>query len=45
MAVAVRVVTDELALIFVLKVKDLESSNALCRVDDIITSNRKPQHL
>jgi len=45
MTVAVRVVIYELALIFVLKVRDLESGNTLCRVDDIITSNRKLPHL
>jgi len=45
MAVAVSVVIDELALVFVLGIRDLESGNALCRVDDIITSNRKPPHL
>jgi len=43
--VKVEIVIDELAFVFMLKVRDLEGSNTSCRVDDIITADARPPDL
>jgi len=44
-AVTVEIVIDELALVFILEIRDLEGSNTSCSVDDIITADAKPPDL
>jgi len=43
--VKVEIVINELAFVFMLKVRDLEGSNTSCRVDDIITADARPPDL